>query len=66
MTTNKTIAEEKAEASVRQRWQTDEALRAEFGGDINACLAYHRAEARGVTKNYGGLGVVRVRGKGGE
>lgn len=65
MQRNLTMAEEAASNSVEQRWQTDAALRAEFGDDKAACLAYFRAEARGATKEFGG-GVVHVRAKGRE
>lgn len=56
-----TIAEEQAEASVRERWQTDAALRAEFGNDLASCIALHKAEARGATSTHRSGGVVRGR-----
>ena len=57
---NTTLAEERAEADARARWNTDEALRAEFANDLGAFVAYRKAEARGQTKLYGGSNVVRV------
>jgi hypothetical protein len=59
MRATKTVAEEQAEADVRRRWQTDAALRAEFGNGLAACIALHKAEARGATRNHRGS-VTRV------
>jgi hypothetical protein len=45
-----TVAEDQAEAAVRQRWGTDQHLRTEFGDNLKAACAYARAEARGAVK----------------
>lgn len=56
-----TIKEEEAERSIRARWPQEAELRAEFGGDLATCIAYHKAEARGAAKLYGGRGVSLVK-----
>jgi hypothetical protein len=43
-----TLEEEAAERDVAARWGHDKALRAEFADDRAACVAYHKAIARGA------------------
>ena len=51
---------DKVEVEVRQRWAADAALRAEFGDNLLACIAYHKAEARGDFNVYGGGGTFKT------
>lgn len=53
-----TMEEEQAERSVRARWQGDQRLRAEFGDNLDAAVAYAKAEARGQVRIHRSHGVV--------
>lgn len=48
---NPTIQDEKVERQLRGKWDTDEALRAEFGNDYARCSAYFKANARGAARH---------------
>ena len=41
------------EEKVKQQWDSDPRLRDEFGGNLNACLAFEKASAAGRVKIYG-------------
>jgi len=50
MNRSTTVAEDRAADGAREKWKTDQDLRNQFSGNLDACLAYHRAVARGSVK----------------
>jgi hypothetical protein len=55
------FAEEQAEAAARVEWAANPELRAEFGDNEDAYIAYCKAEARGVVSFHGGKGLFKTK-----